>query len=149
MSRGIFLAYSTDRGRTWSEPTLISDSAHGTVEARIPMVAAGRDGVVGVAWFARDDAVHPCFVPHFSASLDGGDTFLPAVPVADTSDCPDPGITGNVVEGFDTADRWPAGGDYFGLAADSGGAFRAVCADSRTGRYQLWTASITVDRSAR
>lgn len=145
MSRGVFLAYSSDRGRTWSPPTLVSESADGTIEGRHPAVAASPDGVVGVAWFARDRA-NPCFLPYFSASLDGGRTFLPAVPVADIPDCPDPAVPGNVVGGFETATRWPAGGDYFGLAADANGAFRAVWADSRTGRYQLWTASITVER---
>lgn len=44
------------------------------------------------------------------------------------------------------AERFEAGGDYYGLAARPGGSFRAVWADSRTGVFQLWTDRLEVER---
>lgn len=78
--------------------------------------------------------------------MDGGLTFLPPVPVAEVAACNDQ--PGNVVQRssgpFDVAGRWPAGGDYFGLAAHPDGSFRALWSDSRSGVLQLWTAWIDV-----
>ncbi|HEX9615511.1 MAG TPA: hypothetical protein VGA55_08380, partial [Bacteroidota bacterium] len=81
-----------------------------------------------------------------SASLDGGMTFLPQVPVADVPSCNDQ--PGNVVAtfsgSFDVGKRWPAGGDYFGLRAHPDGSFVALWSDSRSGIFQLWSSRIRV-----
>ena len=40
--------------------------------------------------------------------------------------------------------RWPDGGDYIGLTADTDGVFHPFWADGRSGTYQLYTAAIRV-----
>ena len=56
--------------------------------------------------------------------------------------------SGNVVPraggSFDVGQRWPAGGDYFGLAVSPDGTFHVLWSDSRTGVFQLRTALIEV-----
>jgi hypothetical protein len=144
--RGISLAYSSDRGRTWSTPTGVDDDDRDETEQRIPVIAVNREGVVGVAWYdARRAASSTCFDVFFAASLDGGDTFLPNVRVSDTESCSDPNVPGNVMGSFDAARIWPAGGHYFGLAADLEGVFHVLWADSRAGVFQLWTTTLTVN----
>jgi hypothetical protein len=76
----------------------------------------------------------------FTASRDGGETFLPEVKVSSAENCPITPANGEA--GW----RWPTGGDYHGLAADAAGRFHLVWADSRDGIYQLRTASATVAR---
>ena len=46
------------------------------------------------------------------------------------------------------ASRWVSGGDYMGLAPDKDGAFHPFWADSRTGTFQIYTASVSVVRPA-
>jgi len=107
-----------------------------------PAVAVGGGGVVGVAWYGiRREVRGDCFDVFFSASLDGGDTWLPAVRVTPETSCPRAGSFPRV------ASRWPFGGDYSGLAAGAGGRFRLFWADSRTGVYQVWTATVEVTGS--
>jgi hypothetical protein len=48
--------------------------------------------VVGVAWYdRRDDPTRRCWKQYFTASLDGGATFLPNTPVSTAASCPGPG----------------------------------------------------------
>ncbi len=144
--RGISLAYSSDRGRTWSNPIRVNDDTREEAEQRIPAIAVNNKGVVGVAWYdTRRGTSNTCFDIFFAASLDGGERFLPNVQVSDTPSCLDSDVPGNTVSGFNAAQTWPAGGHYFGLTADADGVFHALWADSRTGVYQLWTATIKVN----
>jgi hypothetical protein len=54
----------------------------------LPVVAINRDGVVGVAWYDhRDDHTGRCWKYYFSASLNGGKTFLPNQPVSSAASC--------------------------------------------------------------
>jgi hypothetical protein len=55
----------------------------------IPTVATNKDGVIGVAWYDyRDDPTHTCWKQYFTASLDGGNTFLPNAAVSSQPSCP-------------------------------------------------------------
>jgi len=144
---GVFVFRSVDQGETWSRPTRVSraDAARGV--RRVPTAAVNHRGTLVVAWFDPQEDLGPsCWRLVASTSVDGGTTFLPQVPVADVASCNDK--PGNVVPraggSFDVAARWPAGGDYFGLAANPDGSFRVLWSDSRTGVLQLWTASINV-----
>jgi hypothetical protein len=65
-------------------------------------------------------------------------TFLPESRVSSAATCP---ATPRNVE---TALRFPAGGDYMGLAAAPDGSFRLLWADSRTEIYRLYTATVAV-----
>lgn len=145
---GVYLFFSEDEGEQWSEAVRITDVEHPDPIFANPAVTVGTDGVVGVAWYdGRHATDGACWDLYFSASLDGGETFLPNVRVSEETACSN--VPGNVVERgggerFDVARRWPSGGDYFGLVVLPGGAFQLLWADSRTGVYQLWTARIDV-----
>jgi len=143
---GVFACRSADLGETWSCPSRLSrDQASGV--RRLPTAAVNPRGELLVTWFEPRGATdRRCWQLMASASLDGGETFLNATPVAEMESCND--VPGNLVtrpEGpFNVASRWPVGGDYYGLLALPDGSFRALWSDSRTGVFQLWTARIDV-----
>lgn len=142
---GVFVHHSVDRGETWSRPARASRPDGARRVRRHPAASVNSDGVLLVAWFdPREVPGRSCWQLLAGASLDGGLTFLDPVPVASQPSCSDQ--AGNILERpsgpFDVAGRWPAGGDYFGLAAHADGSFRALWSDSRTGVFQLWTARI-------
>ena len=135
----VMFQYSNDAGTTWSVARIVDPSVPTSVWQYQPVVAVNSDGVVGVAWFdtraASDSTQYDEF---FAASVDGGESFLPAVRVS--SETSKPHSHGNRA----VIDRWGQGGDYTGLAADRGGAFHAFWPDSRSGTFQVMTARITV-----
>jgi hypothetical protein len=144
-NRHVLVSTSSDRGESWSDPVAVDRGSGPVQTARI---AINRDGVVAVSWYdGREDprgyrGTFRCQRVFVTASLDGGRTFLPDVPVSSAENCP---ITPrNNESGW----RWPAGGDYHGLAAAADGRFHLVWADSRDGLYQLRTATVTVDGKA-
>ena len=89
-STRIMLAWSDDSGRNWSKGIRADDaigtgalSAAASVRGTDPMspcIAVNKDGTVGLLWMERLQ------MPEwrFAASLDGGETFLPSVPVYTT-----------------------------------------------------------------
>lgn len=86
MGRGeIRFAYSSDKGMTWSKSVVISDDlprgAPGLgPDNFMPVLAVNRNGVVGATWYdSRDHADGLGWSVRFSASFDGGETFLPSV----------------------------------------------------------------------
>ncbi len=124
----------------------------------MPEVAVNPDGVVGIFWHdTRDNVEEKLFHGYFTVSLDGGETFLSSLRVSSMAS--DPYGQGNLLpspmifEGQDAAQlvlisaasRWPAGGDYTGLATDSTGAFWPLWPDARTGTFQLYTAELRVE----
>lgn len=135
----IFLASSTDTGRHWTAPQVVSDDAavlkpDDRPNHFMPMVAVNHSGVVGVLWYDRRDNVDNLgYWPRFSASLDGGATWLPSARVSTSA---------NVV--LDAKETRLNSGDTVGLAADASGAFHPVWIDNRTGVPQMWTASVIV-----
>lgn len=144
----VYALYSADRGETWSEPVVLNRGAGTIPYAQVPMVAVNRDGVVGVSWYdARNDrreyrGTTRCQDVYFTASPDGGRTFLPEVKVSSAENCADTPQNG------EAGRRWVAGGDYHGLAASADGSFHLFWADSRTGIYQLRTANIRIKPTA-
>jgi hypothetical protein len=143
-NRHIYVSTSVDRGETWSSPVAVNRGSHPVQNA---VITVNRDGVVGVSWNdAREDprayrGSFRCQHVFFTASLDGGRTFLPDARVSSAENCPDAPANG------ESGWRWPAGGDYYGLAAAADGRFHLLWADSREGIYQLRTATVTVKRT--
>jgi hypothetical protein len=135
----ILLASSSDEGRTWSAPRVVSDDGPASSTGDrpnhfMPMVAVNRTGIVAVSWYdRRDNPDNLGYWPRFSASLDGGATWLPSVRVSTSA---------NLVRD-DKETRFNSG-DTAGLAADAAGTFHLVWIDNRTGTHQAWTASVTV-----
>lgn len=136
----IFVHNSSDRGERWSAPVRADSAAGEVIFRRTPSIAVNKDGVVAVTWYERrKEATRECQHIYFTASLDGGKTFLPEARVSLAPSCPDTPRNGG------SAKRWPAGGDYSGLAAAADGSFHVLWSDSRNGIYQLWSARVQVN----
>jgi hypothetical protein len=136
---GLLLRVSEDGGESWRAPVSVTDAPPGA-NAELPAIAVNGDGVVGVAWSdTRRDPKGECFDIYFTASLDGGATFLPNVRVTPELSCPKASAKQRGV-----AVRWPFGGDFSGLAAGADGRFHLFWVDSRTGIYQVWTTTAQV-----
>jgi len=136
---GILVHHSEERGEKWSNPVRADTAAGEVVFRRPPSVAVNSGGVVGVTWNERrKEAGKECQHLYFTASLDGGKTFLPEVRVSSAPSCPGTPSNGRA------ATRWPEGGDYSGLVPAADGTFHVLWADSRDGIYRLWTAPVTV-----
>ena len=135
-----WFSYSADRGKTWSRARVVTDNpATDTTDQFMPTVAVNKDGVVGLLWYdRRDNADNLSYYARFTASLDGGQTWLPSVRVS-----AEPYVSGPVSK----KSAFPGnGGDTAGLVATMDGVFHPVWVDDRTGVPQVWTAAITVTK---
>jgi hypothetical protein len=160
----IFICSSRDGGKTWSSPRRVNDAPEPRDQAEavdhfMPNVAVNREGVLGVIWYdRRNRRDNMGWEVRFTASEDGGETFLPSVLVSEH---------GSV---FGAGERWIAhsqaaktpkndisldialdtftflGGDTAGLTADAAGRFHVVWVDNSTGTPQIWTAPVAVTR---
>ncbi len=140
----IFVHYSSDRGERWSAPVRADGATGEVIFRRTPSIAVNKDGVVAVTWYERrKEGALECQHIYFTASLDGGKTFLPETRVSSAPSCPDTPRNGG------SAKRWPAGGDYSGLAAAADGSFHVMWSDSRQEIYQLWTARVQINAPAK
>jgi hypothetical protein len=153
----LFFSHSEDRGLHWSEPMLLDPGTPKDAMQGQPVVAVNKDGVVGVTWYdTRDSKDGSQFHEYFTASLDGGKSFLPPIRVSSAPSTPLG--AGNMSMGatvfrhkettalslVSAGSRWPGGGDYMGLAPDKEGVFHPFWADARTGTFQIYTASVSV-----
>ena len=77
------------------------------------------------------------------ASADEGRSFSPPYPLRDVAFCVE--TEGNQAP-IDVAQRWPYGGDYFGLAAVAEDQFYVVWSDNSTGVFQVWGAPVQIER---
>ncbi len=172
-SANIVLSYSADKGQSWSNPVVINDDeqpfdpATGQVHFR-PVVAVNRHGIIGVMWYDRRIGTNRLdWSVRFTASLDGGETFLPSVVVSDSP------FTHSYDKAFELdasssgggETRPPSnssggrplrlnlaissfylnGGHTAGLVADANGTFHPFWVDNRIGASQIWTALVTVN----
>jgi hypothetical protein len=135
-----------------------------------PVVAVNREGVVGVMYYDRRDSANNLdWTVRFSASLDGGETFLPSVQVAESPNrysryatmalgvrgyggghlTPNKNFRGGALKiDFNISQFNIAGGHTAGLDADANGVFHPFWIDNRTGVAQVWTAAVTVNGKA-
>lgn len=171
----ILLSYSTDKGKSWSKPILLNDDRFpvNVTDAPVhfqPVVAVNKDGIVGVMYYDRRDSANNLdWTVRFTASLDGGETFLPSVPVAQSPNRytqsakliltargyggghrpPNANYRGGALK-FDISISQAnlAGGHTAGLAADASGVFHPFWIDNRTGIAQVWTAPVSVQGKA-
>jgi len=166
----ILLTFSSDKGKTWAPPTMVSDDSARAQPGSGPddfmsSIAVNSSGVVGVSWYdRRDDPDNLGYSVRFAASWDGGDSFSPSVPVSESStrfgsgkDLVD-GLafgggasrrTDAVIDlAFGYRDFTVSGGDTAGLAAAADGTFHPFWIDARTGIPQVWTAKVTVEGQA-
>lgn len=159
----VFLSYSADKGKSWSEAQVVNDDRAPAdlsmgPDHLLPAVAVNKDGAVAVAWYDRRE--HPDNLGwdvRIAASFDGGETFTASVPVSDqpnvyTADTHwyfrAPTVTqrgnGPLAFRFLLDPFFTSGGHTTGLAADAAGVFHPVWVDNRTGKAQVWTAPVRV-----
>jgi hypothetical protein len=163
-----YIVYSADKGKTWSKPRAVNDDRPWPLgpdryqgpNHTTPEVAVNNDGIVGVMWYDRRD--HPDDVAYdvrFSASLDGGETWLPSIRVSEkpmaTATRDDPWAFDVRSMAADSTKHWPislavtrsewvTGGHTAEIATRADGVFFPLWVDDRTGRHQVWTAPVTV-----
>jgi hypothetical protein len=165
----IWFSYSSDRGKTWAPAKAVNDDIRRPdgepgPDNSLPALAVNRSGVLGVSWYdRRENPDNLGWNLRFTASLDGGETFLPSVRVSSApSTFPKPAhwdLAASITGGgdpFGRSDRKSVsvgiglrnftmnGGDTAALVADAAGIFHPMWVDNRTGPPQLWTAPVTV-----
>jgi hypothetical protein len=153
----LFIKTSTNSGASWSDPQAVDPGAKKGEQFQ-PMLAVNGEGIVGVAWFDSRNFDKPeGYDVYFSASLDGGKSFLTPKRVSSTfshargpgNSTPYPNFVRRLDDGLEVHcvsayRRWGAGGDYSGITVDAAGGFRPFWPDSRTGTFQIWTSRIRV-----
>ncbi len=91
----IWLIWSANKGKTWTEPVRVNDnpssSGKGPKDYRMnPVVAVNKEGIVGVAWYdRRDDPTRRCWDYYMAFSMDGGKTFEKNIKVSSCPSCAD------------------------------------------------------------
>ncbi len=154
----LLFSSSKDRGNSWAEPKLIDADTPQWSSQFQPMCFVNREGVLGLMWFdTRASDKNDRYDLYFTASLDGGETFLPAVRVSSAPSFPGAEINlvpshlfginraGSInVRTLSAFTRWGDGGDYMGLTATADGLFHPFWADSRSKCFQIWTCAIAV-----
>jgi hypothetical protein len=158
----IYFSSSSDRGLTWTKPRAIDDVSPALARRTdnfMPTLAVNKDGVVGITWNDRRDAPDGIgWTTRFTASLDGGETWLPSVAVSERPARFTEGVAGEDVGGYVEEAPFadgpltlhvvlsggPMAGDTAGLSADANGVFHAVWIDNRSGRGQIYTSPVTV-----
>lgn len=144
----LYLQHSDDAGLSWSAPAKINDTALRRSDApATPMLAVDRGGTLGILWSDfRGDSNRRCYAVYFAYSNDGGKSVSTDTPVPGTRSCPNaPGGDQMKVDrpnGQAVYERYPVGGDYYGLVARPDGKFQALWSDARSGVFQLWTTTI-------
>ena len=160
----IMLTYSADKGETWSRSRVVDEmpgNLSSIPDSFMPTLAVNKDGVVGLSWNdRRDNPDNIGYYTRFTASLDGGESWLPSVRVAERPASFHREIQAEMLSSYATDDgpnpptvrivRTPEfhAGDTAGLCADANGAFHALWVDNRDGRDQAYTSSITVGGTA-
>jgi hypothetical protein len=149
---------SSDMGQTWGPAVQVNDDKternHST-----PGLAVSENGIVGVSWYdRREDPSDNCFQEYYSASLNGGVTFLPNVAVRQPATCPmssgnwQPNVT-QTEDGSDgkynvtissPGPRFANGGETQGIIGMAGGKFHLAWINGESGTMQLASTAIEV-----
>ncbi|MDX1395587.1 MAG: sialidase family protein [Gemmatimonadota bacterium] len=130
---GIDLFTSDDRGESWTGPRRVDEEREGAW-TKVPTVAVDARGAVAVAWSDRGPG-EDCHALRVAISFDAAETFAPPRQIASERSCP---------VDTDVGARFPAGGDYIGLAATSPRSFLALWSDARDGVFRLYRATVSV-----
>ena len=134
---------SSNYGYTWSEEVDIDQYDGENPYIRSPEWAINNQGVIGVFWYDRratpNTENHHLF---FTYSKDHGESYTQPIQISTEPSSPD---TSKMKIDM-VFKRWPVGGDYFGLDTLPDGSFKVVWVDYRSGRPQLYTADVKVEK---
>jgi len=156
---GIFFAQSEDRGTTWSRPMLLSEQAPELIRdlrkwpsmekytGYLPCIAVNSAGVVGVSWYDNRGlpAGEAGWNYRFRASLDGGKTWEPSIRISEKTTLF--AMKSRSASQLEKRRARYHAGHTSGLCSDANGVFHALWIDARTGVRQVWTATITMQRT--
>lgn len=162
----ILFSVSTDKGVTWSKSRQIDDvAASDSIDNFMPTIAVNRSEVVGVMWYdRRRHSDNLGWDARFTASTNGGTSFLPSVQVSEQGTTFGPTTPWTALRSSVARAKGDApgivvdvslntftfqGGDTAGLAADAAGIFHPFWIDNRTGVPQIWTAPVAVNATGR
>jgi hypothetical protein len=148
------VTHSDNLGLSWSATVTVND-ARGPGDCSNAAIAVNRDGIVSVIWNDwRDDRKGECYRLYVSASLDGGDSFLPNVQVNSRPTCPNTrgnwfgplayNQGSNRIALSGAPARFSNGGETQGLVAGPDGRFHVAWINGESGVMQLWYTSLTV-----
>jgi len=153
----IFFTTSGDRGSRWSSPRPVDAGGPPGSRQFQPTIAVNAKGVVSVAWLdTRNSRDASRCDEYITASIDGGQSFLPSRRVSSESSAPGAGaltvlptawrsgLDGLRVSLLAPAGRYEAGGDYCEMTADVDGVFHPFWPDTRSGVSQIWTCPVEV-----
>lgn len=136
-----FLGYlsssSTDFGYTWDKKVVITPYQGDDAYMRNGDWILNNKGVIGVFWFDRGNMDSKSHNFYFAYSADQGKSFSEPTKISSKPSTPDG-------EKYMNDNRWPAGGDYFGMATTPNGDFKVVWSDHRDDLAQLYLATIRV-----
>jgi hypothetical protein len=130
-NQGILLARSEDHGNRWSSAARIDGGAD-AAWTKTPTMTTSSAGALALTWLDRRESSGECRHLYGMISLDGGVTFSRPKRLSAIPSCPTAAQTGPGV-----LERFPAGGEYFGLVSIGPRQFLAVWPDARNGRFQL------------
>jgi hypothetical protein len=126
--------HSDDAGETWSKARELFPGVAEGIEHGACNIAVSWDGIVGVSWLSHQ--ANGTYDAWFSASLDGGESFLAPVKLSTESS--------RVLSG---QERPYPGDDYLLMDAGPKGGFHVIWPDARTGSaYQIYTRKVQVRR---
>ncbi|MEL7119183.1 MAG: hypothetical protein AAFO07_07080 [Bacteroidota bacterium] len=140
----IYNFYSNTNGKSWSLPIAVAKFNNLNEVKRnpfvgIPQIEINNTGILGVLWQSRlDDPENKCNTLYFSASLDGGKTFIKPTKVSSKESCMEN------PQNMWAGSRYKSGGDYMSFISLANGDFMTIWADSREGRATYYTAQIRV-----
>ncbi len=163
----LLFSWSGDKGLTWSAPKPVAEvyqsknKTANVIRQGVPMLAVNRKGMVGVSWFdGRNSVDKKGYDIYFTASVDGGLTFLPVVRVSSATSQParygqntlpeflieKPTEKGErVITMTSPFSTRSTGADYSTMAVDTLGRFHPLWIDARNGAaWQLYTSTVRI-----
>lgn len=134
------VASSSDKGKTWSKPVVVSNSGVATSDVSNPSIAVNKDGTVLAVWNDRRNSLNNiCFQVMGAFSFDNGKTFKKPFIIDKQLTCPCRSQNNEITE---KNCRFLAGGDTQGLTALPNGEFALVFPSDRNNKMELFLAKI-------
>lgn len=151
----LMFTHSEDEGRTWSDPKAVDPNTPKDAIQRQADITVNSQGVVGIRWYDTRGTEGKGYNEYFTASLDGGKTFLPPVKVSSStsinykwqgnSGVPTWKRINDSSLLFSFQPSFGAGDHYCMFTSDATGLFHDLWSDYRDGHAnQLYTSTIKI-----